>query len=99
MEVTLQETGLHQQDEQGAKQARCSATAQARQPRRTRDVRVLLQAADLVDGREHVAQLAQALGEELELQEYCTLVHLQPLGDGAGSACTCVAAFKQVRAG
>jgi hypothetical protein len=45
----------------------------------TRDVRVLLQAADLVDGREHLAELAQALGEQLKLEEHGALVHLEAL--------------------
>jgi hypothetical protein len=42
-------------------------------------VGVVLQPADLVDGREHEAELAQPLGKQLELEEDGALVHLQAL--------------------
>ena len=57
----------------------CARGRARARPARTCDVGVLLEAADLVDRREHLAQLAQALGEQLEAQEHRALVHLQAL--------------------
>lgn len=59
-------------------QKQWAAVRVARAPR-TRDVRVLLQAADLVDRGEHLAELAEALGKELKLEEHRALVDLQAL--------------------
>lgn len=59
--------------------AKARAAVQAPRAPRTRDVRVLLQAADLVDRGEHLAELAEALGKELKLEEHRALVDLQAL--------------------
>lgn len=61
----------------GSTQADCATRATWQLAWRTRDVRVLLEAAELVDGGEHADQLAEALSKQVELEEHAGLVHLK----------------------